>query len=420
MRKVIYYILFVFAFLFVENANAAYLNVSSNVQTVYVGDNFYVTVSANDLMGVYNLVSMNGGIASGGDEYGLTIESGDQYSYSKWYTAKSVGTVDIIAQPVTLYSYSSETIYENTGRVTINVIERPSYPDPIEINRTYSANNYLSGLAVEGYSIIPEFDKEILEYSMEVDYNVEKVNIQVSLEDETATVDGVGEREVEEGKNTFTIKVTAENGNEREYVLNVLVKELNPTKVKIDKKDYSLVKKEDKLPELENYVKTTVKIDNVEVPGLKGKITKYTLVGLKDEKGDISLYIYDAKNKTYTPYNEIKFANVALYYMENNNTKYKKTTIKIKGQEVVAYKKSGLDYYLIYGMNLNTGKVNWYTYDKEEGIEIGREKGRNEKAMEAAERLIKMNLGTVEQIATAVNLPVEQVLEIKEKISVKA
>ena len=59
------------------------------------------------------------------------------------------------------------------------------------------------------------------------------------------------------------------------------------------------------------------------------------------------------------------------------------------------------------------------TYDKEEGIEIGREKGRNEKAVEAAEQLIKMNILSAEQIATAVNLPLEQVLEIKEKISVK-
>ena len=55
------------------------------------------------------------------------------------------------------------------------------------------------------------------------------------------------------------------------------------------------------------------------------------------------------------------------------------------------------------------------TYDKEEGIEIG----RNEKAMEAAERLIKMNLGTVEQIATAVNIPLEKVLELQKNISVK-
>ena len=54
-------------------------------------------------------------------------------------------------------------------------------------------------------------------------------------------------------------------------------------------------------------------------------------------------------------------------------------------------------------------------YDLDAGIEIGAQ----QKAEEAAERLLKMNLGTAEQIATAVNLSLEQVLEIKEKITVK-
>ena len=55
-------------------------------------------------------------------------------------------------------------------------------------------------------------------------------------------------------------------------------------------------------------------------------------------------------------------------------------------------------------------------YDLDAGIEIGAQ----QKAVEAAEQLIKMNILSAEQIATAVNLPLEQVLEIKEKISVKA
>ena len=54
-------------------------------------------------------------------------------------------------------------------------------------------------------------------------------------------------------------------------------------------------------------------------------------------------------------------------------------------------------------------------YDLDAGIEIGAQ----QKAVEAAEQLIKMNILSAEQIATAVNLPLKQVLEIKEKISVK-
>ncbi len=63
-------------------------------------------------------------------------------------------------------------------------------------------------------------------------------------------------------------------------------------------------------------------------------------------------------------------------------------------------------------------------YDLDAGREEGREEGiaigAQQKAVEAAEKLIKMNILTVEQIAEAQGLTVEQVLELKEKISVKS
>ena len=59
-------------------------------------------------------------------------------------------------------------------------------------------------------------------------------------------------------------------------------------------------------------------------------------------------------------------------------------------------------------------------YDLDAGREEGIAIGAQQKAIEDAERLLKMNLGTVEQIAEAVDLTVEQILDIKEKIAVKA
>ena len=73
--------------------------------------------------------------------------------------------------------------------------------------------------------------------------------------------------------------------------------------------------------------------------------------------------------------------------------------------------------------------MNIHEYDKfragkkegiAEGIRQGTLAGVQQKAIEAAKRLLKMNILSAEQIATAVNLPHEQVLELKEKVSVKA
>ena len=43
-------------------------------------------------------------------------------------------------------------------------------------------------------------------------------------------------------------------------------------------------------------------------------------------------------------------------------------------------------------------------------------KGAQEKAVEAARNLLKMNLGTPEQIAQAEGLPLEQVLELQKEL----
>ena len=55
------------------------------------------------------------------------------------------------------------------------------------------------------------------------------------------------------------------------------------------------------------------------------------------------------------------------------------------------------------------------TYD----FENGKEEGVRQKALEAAKNLLKMNLGTPEQIAQAEGLPLEQVLQLKEELSEK-
>ncbi len=47
----------------------------------------------------------------------------------------------------------------------------------------------------------------------------------------------------------------------------------------------------------------------------------------------------------------------------------------------------------------------------------GREEGREEKAVEDARNLIKLNLGNPEQIAQAVGLPLEQVLELQKEFA---
>ena len=52
-----------------------------------------------------------------------------------------------------------------------------------------------------------------------------------------------------------------------------------------------------------------------------------------------------------------------------------------------------------------------------EGHEEGREEGAKQNAIANARNLLNMHLGSPEQIAQAVSLPLEQVLAIKEELA---
>ena len=57
-------------------------------------------------------------------------------------------------------------------------------------------------------------------------------------------------------------------------------------------------------------------------------------------------------------------------------------------------------------------------FDEEEFKRVCYEDGVIDKAIEDAENLLKIGVGTPEQISQAIGLPLEQVLQIKEKLSI--
>ena len=59
----------------------------------------------------------------------------------------------------------------------------------------------------------------------------------------------------------------------------------------------------------------------------------------------------------------------------------------------------------------------WKDEAREDGLAEGREEGARNKAIETARQLLKMDLLTVEQIATATQLSVEEVVKLKQEIN---
>ena len=236
-----------------------------------------------------------------------------------------------------------------------------------EIEASYSDDATLRSLSVEGFEITPSFDKKTYEYNLEVENDVEKVNVVANKNNANARVEGAGEIELKEGNNKIEVVVTAQKGNSLTYTININRKELNPISVTINSKNYTIVRKAEDLPKYSGFVETTVNYNGEEIPALKSDVVNKTIVGVKDDSGNISTYIFN-DGKFEGKYVELKSNEVSIYLIEKDSVLYRgfnKVNITINNEDVVAFKYKNLDnYYLVYGMDLSTGKEGYYLYDK--------------------------------------------------------
>ncbi len=240
-----------------------------------------------------------------------------------------------------------------------------------ELEASYSKNNNLSSLSVEGYTLSPNFNKNTLEYNVELPNGVTKIKINGSKEDGTANINGLGEHNVSEGKNKIEIKVTAQNGSVKTYIINATVKELDPIIVSFDNEEYNVVRKKEQITAPnDTFVEKTILINELEVPAFENDKLGFTLVGLKDSEGNINLYIYDELKNTYTLYQEYTFSSLIIYINDNKNnipTNYLPAKVEINEHKVNAYQlKPNSKFYLFNGINVVTGEENLYVYDSKE------------------------------------------------------
>jgi len=310
---------------------------------------------------------------------------GPSFSRTVYFTAGNPGSATFYVGNIDVSDENQEYTGSDTCTVNITSASRPNgvganvydagnnsnNNDQVEVDPDKSANNSLKSLSVEGAKINPAFNKDKLEYTLVVPGNKEKINITGEVEDEKATIEGLGEKELKEGINKFEIKVTAENGVSKTYVITITRKEKDPIEVTINKKKYTVAKKEIGLKAPNGFTKTTVVIDKQEVVGYSNSFTGYLIVALVDEEGNAGWYIYNQKNGSYTRYSELKSNGVRLIIIEPKKKqipyKYKKYKVEINGEIVDGYAlEYGSDYRLVYALNMDTGEKAFYLYDLKE------------------------------------------------------
>ena len=289
------------------------------------------------------------------------------------------------------YTFVFKTLKTGSTRVSVSSYLAYAFSDLSEISLTsssknisiitqeqleasYSKNNNLKDLTVtvgeEVYEISPEFDADTLEYQVTVPTGTTSVTVEATRADSTASVDGDGEIEVTEGLNTIPIVVTAQNGEEKTYTLTINVEDQNPINVKVDGTDYTVVKSDTLLTAPTTFTQSSVEIDGFDIPAFVNDVIDYTLVGLKDSEGNISLYRYE--DGEYTLYNELSSKSYTLVptaFAEELD--YLKTTVEINGVTMDAYRyDEDSPLVIINALDLETGKEDFYLYDPASGAAV--------------------------------------------------
>lgn len=346
----------------------------SGTSTVVVGNNVTVTVtlSSNTLIGSWEMslnydksfLQLKSTTAeSNGTRMAASSATGvKSKTYTFTFKTLKNGRTKVTVDSYLAYAFEDlSQISLTSSSKTINIITQA------ELEASYSKNNNLKSLSIEIFSLTPEFNANVLEYNAVVPENTKEINIIATPEDRKSSITGTGIQTVNQGANKFSVVVRAENGAEKVYVINVEVKDENPIDVTIGGKKYTVVKIKENLPEASFYSEYSVKINDFDIPAYKNNNTNLVLVGLKDEEGNIKLFIYDEEKNEYKEYNEIGVNKITIYPLVSNEEikGYQKSKIKINDIEVEGYSYSkSSNFVIIYGVNVETGDKGFYMYDK--------------------------------------------------------
>jgi len=385
MKKV-FEIIICLLFLSSINVNAASfsMNLSGNTN-VKVGEEVNVSVSLNNINDIPNgLNACQATLTSSGlsinsvSGSGWNVTSGNILIMDSSNSITSSGTIATIkatvnsAGSITIsnimcsdgeneYNASSKTIKFTIKETQNNNINNQTTTKRVETPITSTIpkkSSLLNSLILDGIEY--EFNKNTLEYTIEVENNIDKINLNYETEDKNAKVEKVGEDTLVIGENKIELIVTNED-NKTTYLLNIIRK--------------------DKITEVSNNETEILEALKQEIDILKVKVdvndsnknvTSNILKYLKDNNKNIIYEAYEnnkiiysvkilGKNIEYT--NEINF-NIRF------NSNYKNTLneqLKDYNYKIINFDYRGIlpkdTEVILYNMNFND-KVYLYDYNQ--------------------------------------------------------
>ncbi len=249
-----------------------------------------------------------------------------------------------------------------------------------------SSNANLSSLKVSGARLSPAFSAGTTEYTATVRYSVDKVTLSASKAHSDANLVGAGSFNLDVGKNTKTITVTAASGAKKSYTVtitrlseeetNALIAEErdnDPLLAIIDGVDYKIKEDLSELVLPVGFELSSETRKDKEISAIKDSLSKYTLYYLTDAEGENGDYYTRNENDEFS---KLKYLNIdgKLYIFEDIAADfvvpegYVETIYTMGDEEVKAYKSENMLLSDFYFFNCYFGgETDFYRFDSVEG-----------------------------------------------------
>ena len=233
IQKKILLCLIIFFSLITVKVNATQISISpSNPK---VGDKVTVTVKVPNVHTVDVTANVSGAVSGtikvvGGDIGGKA----KTYSNSSTFKCKKEGKINVEVTSGSTAVLSGK--YVNVGASkTATVSKKTSSNNNSDSNTSDNSSNPSTDATLKNLGIKPNdfngFRKANTSYSVSVPKNVDKISIYATPSNSKATVTGTGSKNLQIGKNTFNIKVTAEDKKTtKTYILTINRKDKEDTK----------------------------------------------------------------------------------------------------------------------------------------------------------------------------------------------
>lgn len=385
------------------SAAEARVSIALSQTDLRIGDSVSVTVriSTDGLIGSYSMaVTYNSGVleytGGAGNGGGGTVlisgfASGTENSLSATLNFKAIanGSCTISTSGGSVYNWAEEaqTISYAGATVTVAAPQAPALTegggnsgDGTTEALKGSGDNSLKSLEISPGTLSPAFQPGTTAYSVTLPEDTTSIVVSAVPNDTKATVAVSHNNDLEPGENKTYIVVTAENGTQKTYVLNITCgeakepDEAEAQTVTVNGAEYAIAsaKQLETVEAPEGFIAGETDYKGIKVPVYHSPNRKLQLMYLLDAEGQGKWYIYTEKTENFTLY--IEERNAANRYVILTPGEdvlipdgYQKSELNLNGTPVTSYVCNGDDsIVLIYAMNLD-GEPGFYFYDTVEG-----------------------------------------------------